>query len=748
MASTLETIKYLLLNHRVGWRKAALDNVVIDGDTGQLRLQALPSLDRPLTDASGNFGGLVLPVSIAEDREGRIYILDAQTLVVKRFNPCTQAFETLPWLGGAGSAPRQFLEPHHIAISARNDLYVADAGNRRIQVFALKGLALRALWGPLLVTKDHSGIHVKTVESQPSGRYVSTNAKGELTYPSGTWLPWSIALSTSRNLVYVSDYANNLIHVFDARGQWSTAFAGDTAGQPTLEKPTHITLDKQERLYVIQEDKDYITVLDSNGAFLKKVERPEEVKGDFRPLSIAVDEEGNIYLCDGVTRRLYYYCHTIDGSYAGSATCRSFYCCGTALIFDQAGNPLLVDAEKQKVYQLNSTILYQSEGTYYSSWLDSNLYHCQWHRILLSAHIPPGTSIIVDTFTADVNKPIEEIKQLPETRWETGQIDSQVGCSDWDCLVRSQPGRYLWLRLHLKGESMATPAIKQIQVFFPRSSSLQYLPATYSEDPDSRDFLERFLSIFDTMRDKISRQITDIVSYFDPGSTPASQSLEQDFLSWLASWIGMTVDRNWPEAQRRQLVKQAHQLYKLRGTPEGLRQHILLYLGTEPYILEHFKLRRWLFLDSGRLGNQSALWGNRIMDRLQLDKHAQIGSFQLLDSSDPVSDPFYYYAHQFTIFIPMPAPCNSTQIQTLQRIIDMAKPAHTQGFLKVVQPRFRIGIESLIGIDTVLRRYPDQTITGESKLGYESVLGASPNDEPPTMRIGMRSRIGSSTLLD
>ncbi len=160
MALTRETTKHLLLNKRVGWHAAALDRVVIDETTGQLRLQTLPSIDRPLVDAQGDFGGLVLPVSIAQDAEGRVYILDAETLVVKRFDPCKLLFEVLPYLGGAGSEPRRFLDPHRITISERDDLYLADTGNRRIQVFSLKGLLLRAIWGPLLVTQDNIGIHV------------------------------------------------------------------------------------------------------------------------------------------------------------------------------------------------------------------------------------------------------------------------------------------------------------------------------------------------------------------------------------------------------------------------------------------------------------------------------------------------------------------------------------------------------------------------------------------------------------
>lgn len=766
MATTNGT--HFLLNQRTGWRAADLDSAVIDANTGQLRLQTRPEIERPLVDAQGDFGGLVLPVSLAQDREGHLYILDAQTLRIKRYDPCTQIFDVLPWLGGMGSEPRQFLDPHRIAISGRNDLYVVDTGNRRIQVFALKGLPLRAVWGPLQVLSGADGFSVRPIVLQAPERYEKSNEKedenygeededyGEdevtLDYPPGTWWPWSIALTT-QNRAYVSDYANGLIHVFDAIGQWRSAFDGADPAQKqsALKKPTHITVDKQGLLYIIQEGQTYVTVLDADGKFQKRVEYSDDILVDFSPLSVAVDEEGTIYLCDGTTRRLYYYCRGIDGTYASPATCSSFYCVGTALIFDAQGNPLLADAEQQKILQLKTTLIYTNVGTYYSEALDSELYRCQWHRILLSATIPSGTSVTVDTFSAEVLKSREEIVQITKdaaTRWVTGQTNGTVGSNDWDCLVRSEPGRYLWLRLTLRSDGVETPTLSKAQIYFPRATSLQYLPATYSEDPDSRDFMERFLSIFDTLRDKIARQVTDIASYFDPGAVPIGQTSQQDFLQWLASWLGLTLDRHWPEEKRRELLRNAYRLYELRGTPEGLRMHIRLYMDIDPLIIEHFKLRRWLFLDTARLGSTGALWGDAVMDRLQLDKHAQIGSFQLIDSGDPQHDPFYRDAHQFTVVVPLRKASDATQQQTLQRIINMAKPAHTQHNLRLIEPRFRIGTQAMLGIDTVIGRYPAQVVTGQGQLGYGTVLGPSTEDEAPTMRLGTRSRIGSTSLID
>src|SRR5262249_20265653 len=156
----------------------------------------------------------------------------------------------------------------------------------------------------------------------------------------------------------------------------------------------------------------------------------------------------------------------------------------------------------------------------------------------------------------------------------------------------------------LSGEGTATPAVERIRVYYPRASSLQYLPAVYREDAAGGDFLDRFLSIFDTIRNGTSGLLRDIARYFDPGATPAAEGGRgrTDFLTWLASWLGLALDRHWPVRQRRELLRQAHRLYALRGTPEGLRLHVRLYTGLEPQLLEHFKLRRWLFLDHSRLG--------------------------------------------------------------------------------------------------------------------------------------------------
>jgi phage tail-like protein len=122
-----------------------------------------------------------------------------------------------------------------------------------------------------------------------------------------------------------------------------------------------------------------------------------------------------------------------------------------------------------------------------------------------------------------------------------------------------------------------------------RSSYLQYLPAPYQAD----EFLGRFLLIFESIVAPIERQVDKLAYVFDPRLTPP------EFLPWLASWVGVELDENWPLAQQRQLVLWAATLQRLRGTRRALREHLRLYTGRTPLIVENY--------DGMRLGQDAAL---------------------------------------------------------------------------------------------------------------------------------------------
>lgn len=120
-----------------------------------------------------------------------------------------------------------------------------------------------------------------------------------------------------------------------------------------------------------------------------------------------------------------------------------------------------------------------------------------------------------------------------------------------------------------------------------RSRLLDYLPAIYSDNDtmqmggfEAASFLNGFLSIFDSIWAPLERQIDELYAYFDPHLTPSA------FLPWLGSWVGLSLDENWPVARQRMLIRNAVDLYLRRGTPSELCDYLTLYTGFTPQIVE------------------------------------------------------------------------------------------------------------------------------------------------------------------
>jgi|SRR5262245_6934187 len=721
--------KSLTLDASRGWRASELDAVLIDPESGALAL-AIASGAPALDDPTGSFGGLVPPPLVAVGKDHDVWLIDATTCTLKKLDPCACAFVDVPHVGGKGNGARQFDGPQGLAAS-RGDLFVADTGNSRVSVFAQRGYVVR---GTLAVPA------------------------GEIAQP---WSPVAIA-ADHRGRVYVADPNNGCVHRF-AFGAWELAIRN-------LGDVRHIAVDRRGWLYVVTSTSATARVFDAHAHERDPAISVGDIRARFAPLPFRVAADGALDFGDS------------DGP------CRS--------AFDLHGAALPGGA-KQTVIKL------ETQGTFRSVALDSGIAECQWHRVLLQGTIPAGTSVTVLTRTSEVAEPDEIVAALPNEAWETGQTarraaNTDGACVDWDCLVRSGPGRFLWLRLDLRGDGRAAPALCRVTLEMPRISLARWLPAVYGEDPAASEFTDRFLSLFDTTIRSIERQLDQQAALFDPRSTPAEPGAKgtPDFLSWLASWVGTSLDRHWPEARRRRFLRQAPALFDHRGTTQGLRAVLLLYLGladadhdtdgcraakrpaadrprcffpnrceplpdpcaepAEPepprlptLLLEHWRLRRWLFVGAAKLGDESMLWGKAIVNRSRLDDGARADVTRLISEQDPYRDPFHVYASTYTVFLPACVARDATARKGLENLLRDESPAHTRWHLELVEPRFRIGVQSMIGYDSVVGRYPAARVTlNSSILGRSTILGG-PSDKArgPSMRVGSTSRIGSTTML-
>ncbi|KFA94823.1 phage tail protein [Archangium violaceum] len=122
----------------------------------------------------------------------------------------------------------------------------------------------------------------------------------------------------------------------------------------------------------------------------------------------------------------------------------------------------------------------------------------------------------------------------------------------------------------------------------PVSRYLEHLPAVFQADPFLGRFLlafERILSGLDSNQEPPGfEQLLDrIHTCFQPGGggESASERAPAEFLPWLAGWVATSLRDDWEEETRRRFIRGIPALYRLRGTPAGLKKMLGIYLGQE-----------------------------------------------------------------------------------------------------------------------------------------------------------------------
>ena len=109
-------------------------------DEGAEPWKRLPPGSKPRPAIDGQFRQ---PTDVTWDPQGDIFISDGY--VNSRVAKFDKNGDWVKQWGTFGSEPGQFNTPHSIASDAKGNIYVADRGNRRIQVFDSDGTFLRQI---------------------------------------------------------------------------------------------------------------------------------------------------------------------------------------------------------------------------------------------------------------------------------------------------------------------------------------------------------------------------------------------------------------------------------------------------------------------------------------------------------------------------------------------------------------------------------------------------------------------------
>jgi len=218
----------------------------------------------------------------------------------------------------------------------------------------------------------------------------------------------------------------------------------------------------------------------------------------------------------------------------------------------------------------------------------------------------------------------------------------------------------------------------EVTIWVARRGYLENLPAIYRRsDAVGRNLVRDVCFLFEHMFDSVEVNLTDGWRFYDPHTTPL------DFLTWLSGWTAFSMDLDWPEPQKRALIKRAVDLYRIRGTKRGLALFLRLFTGHEPDIEEN----TWPF-KGFRVEAEGAELGARV-------------------GLDSVIMPPVDLAHCFVVTMPIKfETVTSEMVIRIHRIIQMEKPAHTHYYLRFAEEKgdvelrefFAIGLRSGIGI--------------------------------------------------
>lgn len=208
---------------------------------------------------------------------------------------------------------------------------------------------------------------------------------------------------------------------------------------------------------------------------------------------------------------------------------------------------------------------------------------------------------------------------------------------------------------------------------------LGHLPAIYREGlPDGQQashFLALFLRAFERVlldgeddKSSLQQEITAISQLFDAQNTP------EEFLDWLSDWVALSLHHRLSVQKRRRLLARIANLYRIRGTRIYLEELLRLHLDV--------------------LASAS----DTDFPDFQIATHSTIGEDTYLGGGPP-------FLFQVTLAFPNRNPVFVEQQLRLARdVVEKEKPAHAWYKLNAIFPRFRLGVHSTLGVDTVLAK--------------------------------------------
>jgi len=226
------------------------------------------------------------PRSIAFDSNGFLYVSDTRNQRIQVFNSSLNYVTTLGETGVTGSDNTHFYNPNKISIDASDYLYVGDATNDRVQIF--------------------------DVSSTPTIIYVTTLGESGVAGTDNSHFDGAMAAVSDASQIYVADFYNNRIQIFNKSTYGYVATIGSgAAGSANNEFnwPSDVALDSSGNLYVADQLNFRVQQFDNTLTYARTygttgVPYLTDQQHYFRPSGVAVASGGAVYISEEWGQRL------------------------------------------------------------------------------------------------------------------------------------------------------------------------------------------------------------------------------------------------------------------------------------------------------------------------------------------------------------------------------------------------------------------------------------------------------------
>jgi DNA-binding beta-propeller fold protein YncE len=208
------------------------------------------------------------PRGVAISSDDTVFV--AACHCVKKF---TLEGQFIASVGSQGSGTLQFNIPCAIAYNpTSNRVYVCDTHNSRIAIlnhdltfhdsFGSKGMEITQLHRPEGIAVDNKGN------------------------------------------VFVADYSNHRIQIYDESGHYLSSITGTIPGQ-NLHGPHSVSVGPDDCVYVVEHDANRVSVFDDSGTYIKSFGKAGKKDGEFnKPYAVTVVNDGYVYVSDTGNRRV------------------------------------------------------------------------------------------------------------------------------------------------------------------------------------------------------------------------------------------------------------------------------------------------------------------------------------------------------------------------------------------------------------------------------------------------------------